>query len=348
MNPRIAAAQAALNRLTGAGLTVDGQYGPKMRRAVAAFQASRRLKADGLLGPKTYAALGVGATPSIPIPPPSRPAAGPVPPESTESDPPQTTLYFRMPTGGEGGSKPLTAVYFPANFQPSDTIDCIVWFQGHHRGEPNLSIDRYLSGKWISYFKFREALNDTGRPFVLIAPTLGPRSQAGSLTNPGGFDAWLSRVLSSLSLSGPLQGRTPKLGNLILSCHSGGGVPMRSAALNTVKFASNLRECWGFDCMYNGNDPAEWRKWAQSNPDKKLFVYWASTTRNYSTALQNFAQPNISIQHSSTNEHNRVPITYWSERIMGFNGPASGFELTTTGGLFPAPGMVLDLPGIYT
>ena len=326
MNPRIAAAQAALNRLMGAGLTVDGQYGAKTRHAVAAFQASRGLKADGLLGPKTYAALGIGAAPSIPIPPLSRPTAGPVPPERAENDPPQTTLYFRMPTGGEGGAKPLTAVYFPANFQPGDTIDCIVWFQGHHPSEPSLSIDRYLSGKWISYFKFREALNDTGRPFVLIAPTLGQRSQAGTLINPGGFDAWLSRVLSSLALSGPLEGRNVKLGNLVLACHSGGGVPMRSAAQNTVKFAANLRECWGFDCLYNGNDPTEWRSWARSNPDKKLFVYWASTTKNYSTVLQTFGLPNVSIQHSSTNEHNRVPITYWNERIMRFSEVPSGFE----------------------
>lgn len=331
MSVRIAAAQNALNRLTGAGLVADGQYGPKTKRAVAAFQASRGLKADGLLGPKTYAALGIGNAPSMrtptisTLPPP--PPSGPLAPELTESDPPQTTLYFRMPLGGQGKAKPLTAVYFPASFQPADTIDCIVWLQGHRPDDAALSIDRYLSGKWIPYFKFREELNATGRPFVLIAPTLGPKSEAGSLTSPGGFDKWLNRVLSSLGASGPLAGRTPKIGKLVLACHSGGGAPMRSAARNTVQFAAALRECWGFDCLYNSPDPTEWRDWARSNPAKKLFIYWASTTKPLSAALNAFGLPNVTVQNAGTNEHNRVPILHWTERINGFGGLSPELEM---------------------
>jgi hypothetical protein len=129
-----------------------------------------------------------------------------------------------------------------------------------------MSIDRYLSGTWIPYFRFREPINETGRPFVLIAPTLGTRSQPGSLVRPGGFDAWLDRVLASIGVQGPLAGRTPQLRNLILACHSGGGSPMRVIARGTRKYAGNLRECWGFECMYNGPDPTEWPDWARSNP----------------------------------------------------------------------------------
>jgi hypothetical protein len=259
------------------------------------------------------------------------PSGGPIPPEKQESDPPQVTLYYRLPHGGEDSrAKPLTAVFFPSSIRPDQPLDCIVWLQGHHTSVPSMSIDRYLSGSWIPYFRFREPINETGQPFVLIAPTLGTTSQAGSLVRPGGFDAWLDRILTSIGAQGPLAGKTPQLRHLILACHSGGGSPMRMIARGTRKYAGNLRECWGFDCMYNWPDPTEWPDWARSNPDKRLYVYWASTTRTNSQAIAAKRVPNIVVQHSSTNEHNRVPITYWKERIQNFGGSMSQ-ELRCTG-----------------
>ena len=42
------------------GLDVDGEYGPKTKKAVAAFQSACGLDADGICGPKTWAALIIG------------------------------------------------------------------------------------------------------------------------------------------------------------------------------------------------------------------------------------------------------------------------------------------------
>jgi len=50
------AATCALQILLG-GLTVDGIFGSKSKKAVAAFQSANGLSADGVCGPKTWAAL---------------------------------------------------------------------------------------------------------------------------------------------------------------------------------------------------------------------------------------------------------------------------------------------------
>lgn len=51
--------QTRLNEMTGANLTVDGKFGAKTEAAVIHFQGLHDLKDDGIVGPKTWAALGV-------------------------------------------------------------------------------------------------------------------------------------------------------------------------------------------------------------------------------------------------------------------------------------------------
>ena len=51
--------QAILNAKYGAELEVDGVFGTKTEKAVKAFQNAHNLSADGIVGPKTWAALGI-------------------------------------------------------------------------------------------------------------------------------------------------------------------------------------------------------------------------------------------------------------------------------------------------
>lgn len=53
--------QMMLNDETDAGLDVDGKFGAKTEAAVIHFQGLHDLKEDGIVGPKTWAALGVSS-----------------------------------------------------------------------------------------------------------------------------------------------------------------------------------------------------------------------------------------------------------------------------------------------
>lgn len=57
-------AQVLLNTTLGAGLVVDGGFGPRTRAAVRAIQLRHRLTVDGVIGPVTWAAL-VGGLPTL-------------------------------------------------------------------------------------------------------------------------------------------------------------------------------------------------------------------------------------------------------------------------------------------
>jgi peptidoglycan hydrolase-like protein with peptidoglycan-binding domain len=56
--PEVRHLQERLN-FFGAEMKVDGVYGPATHAAVIAFQAEKGLKPDGIIGPKTVAALGL-------------------------------------------------------------------------------------------------------------------------------------------------------------------------------------------------------------------------------------------------------------------------------------------------
>jgi peptidoglycan hydrolase-like protein with peptidoglycan-binding domain len=59
------------------GVTADGDFGPITLRAVKAFQSSHHLVVDGIVGPATRAALGVGAGPILRVNPALLPAPKP-------------------------------------------------------------------------------------------------------------------------------------------------------------------------------------------------------------------------------------------------------------------------------
>jgi LAS superfamily LD-carboxypeptidase LdcB len=248
--------------------------------------------------------------------PGARPAVGGL--VKREDQPPQYTLYLNIPLGSEAPAHPLTGVFVPLNYRPEPLVDLILYLRGFHQGAPSQSIDKYWDSRSQSHFDFREGINAVRKNVILVAPSLGPRSQAGRLMQSGGLDWYLNHVLTGLLQHGPHRGRAlpPNIRNLILACHSGGGWPMRHLATSPSRYAAAIRECWGFDCLYNTGDEDAWAQWAAARPSSRLYIHFGSGgTAARSIRLRNKGVPNVFVEGKTTLAHNLVPKAHWQERL---------------------------------
>jgi hypothetical protein len=219
----------------------------------------------------------------------------------------------------------MTGIFIPQGYRPQPQVDLILYLHGFKFTQawkpfPTLSIDGYWDERQFPYFALRERVNESRKNVILVAPTLGARSESGLLTRPGGFDAYLDQVMAALAAHGPYQnaGQPPRPGNIILACHSGGGLPMRLLALSNQRYTPQIKECWGFDSTYNRGDDTEWARWARSRPEVRVFIYYVAGTRTQTLALGLKRQqaPNVFVAPTPARGHNWVPITHWRERVQ--------------------------------
>ncbi len=227
---------------------------------------------------------------------PSSPATAPALIRS-ENQPPGTTLYVDIRLGQEGRARPMTGIFIPEGYRLQAKVDILLYLPGFKAGrnqpDPGWSIDWY----WRNLVTLREDFNNSHKSLVLAAPTLGKNSQTGWLIAPGGLDRYLNAVMAALSAYGPYQGKHATVGNIILACHSGGGTPMGILAQSNQQYSPLIRECWGFDCMYNGDDASRWGNWARQNPNAKLYNYYRlnTGTAKQSEMLQRLNLSNVSV-----------------------------------------------------
>jgi len=248
----------------------------------------------------------------------------------SETQPPASTLYVEIDLkivhrDGTRGTAPMTGIFIPENYKLTPTVDLILYLHGHKGA--NFSIDKYWRARQRDfYFPLREELKDSHKNVILVAPTLGPKSEAGLLTNLTEFNQYLDRVMTALKEHGPYkaQAQSPGVGKIILACHSGGGSPMRKLAKlkGSGGYADNVIECWGFDCLYNTGDDVAWANWAKAYPQVKLFIYYLSTTKRNSEKLKRKHLPNVFVERSSAGGHYWVPKAHWKQRLQ-----QSGFLL---------------------
>jgi Uncharacterized protein conserved in bacteria (DUF2272) len=267
------------------------------------------------------------STPVIPFPTPTRPTAG-TPPRllKQESTAPRTTLYVEIDLKmvDKAGIKapPVTGIFLPNAFLPGGSVDLVLYLHGFKADAiKREAIDQYWNSQRFPYGALREGVTASGRNVALVGPTLGSRSEAGTLVKSGGLDAYLDQVLAALSAYGPQSraGAPLALGNLIFACHSGGGWPMRQLAGGQDRVLGQLRECWGFDCTYNRGDDTFWAGWARARPNARVYIYYisGSKTAPLAQSLRSMRVPNAIVQTSRDKRHNYVPITHWQERLQG-------------------------------
>lgn len=241
-----------------------------------------------------------------------------------ENQPTQTTLYVEInlknvhkKTGKPVA--PMTGIYIPDGFKPQPSVDIILYLHGHDLTGCNRAIETYWRVECQCNFPLREGVSAAGKNVVLVAPTLGSKSEYGTLTQAGALDNYLDQVIATLKAHGPYANRqAPHIGNIILACHSGGGYPMRQIALANNRYGKQIRECWGFDCTYNTGDDTLWTQWAKLHPQSKLYIYYRpkSGTAARAESLKLKKLPNVFVEASSRG-HNDVPIAYWKTRLLG-------------------------------
>ena len=97
------------------------------------------------------------------------------------------------------------------------------------------------------YGQLRQRLNASGRNVILVAPTLGPKSEPGNLAAHGGLDLFLGRALAAIRAhAGDGWPDVLTLRSLIVACHSGAGVDERELVGGSGKALASLTNCSGY------------------------------------------------------------------------------------------------------
>lgn len=274
---------------------------------------------DGrVLDPSVYAIIKlVGGSAVGPMPSPS---VGSAPRGSETGSVEARSLYLPISIGAmnnNGTAAPaMTGVYVPRAFRPRQPWTVLLYLHGHKGNNYQRSIRDIWNPQQGRKAMLREALERSGRNIVMIAPTLGNRSQAGWLTQAGGLDRFLQVVLPQISSRLRLP-QSPSLNQIVLACHSGGGSPMLSLAHGSSASTRHIRECWGFDSMYNQGSDRSWGAWADRNPGSRLFVYYLAGTQTaaLSESLSRLRKRNVQVIRSGAGAHDFVPVHHLPERL---------------------------------
>ena len=152
----------------------------------------------------------------------------------------------------------ISAVYVPPAVKTLDKVNVILFFHGDKvRINPShFTIREYLA---LREMPLRQGLNTSGRSYVLIAPTLGADADTEFGNLGKRIDDYLDLMMNHLYELGPPEfapSSPPKIGDLIITGHSGGFGPIRSLLSNISRYKQNIKEIWGFDIMYGNTADA--------------------------------------------------------------------------------------------
>lgn len=187
-----------------------------------------------------------------------------------------------------------TALFFPERFDPAKPAHLLFYFHGHLKGTPGVTkyIKEYLNcPEKNGSLDIRQHIVGSGKNVILVAPTLGPISQAGNLLTKKGWDSFVTDVKDGIDeyiFKKRFPGQKIIPGKTILAAHSGGGKPMLKIAMH-----SGADEIWGFDSIYQGGNYSakdknheSWPNVAEKFPGAKLYFYFTKGDPYMNKAVQ--------------------------------------------------------------
>jgi murein DD-endopeptidase MepM/ murein hydrolase activator NlpD len=240
---------------------------------------------------------------------------------------PGYTCYVRIDLGKANYPLSMTGIYVPSGFNPKRPVDVVLYLHGMTMTFPGACaqiIDYWNASKLPSYdLRIREDINASGRNVVLVAPSLGdsPNKYSNQLSsNKRGLDQYMEKILLAVNThiikkrfnASPIDAR-----NVIIAAHSAGGLQMlKIVTSENPVYGPKVSECWGFDSMY-GSVVTAWLNWAAKNKEKKLIVYYQSTTEGNTKLLASRASKlrNVFTKRSPAKNHYSVVRHHLKERV---------------------------------
>jgi hypothetical protein len=167
----------------------------------------------------------------------------------------------------------------------------------------------------------REQVLRSGKDVVVIAPFLGHNCINEQKKVVGNYsvealaggqwgERYLNEVLVALTafqkqaqqqLQQQIQAPGLTIKNLVIACHSGGGRGMRFLAGTLGKYQTSLRECWGFDCLYGGDDATFWYTRALGKNACSLYIFYGPSTLTQSVHLDLLGRGKATLQGDQAN-----------------------------------------------
>ncbi|MFO1350256.1 MAG: hypothetical protein U1F68_06080 [Gammaproteobacteria bacterium] len=190
-----------------------------------------------------------------------------------------------------------TAVYRPPNFSKTKKPSVVLWLHGYY-------VPNHHALFRSDRARVREQVLASNKDVILIAPFLGYKYglgkdegtyNGGDLAAAKWGERYLDEVLLALArLDDPTAKRPLDIQNLVIACHSAGGSSMRNLVGTLGKYQANLKECWGFDCLYGASatpdDAVFWATWATGKDGRPLYIVYGPSTLRQSLKLDLIAR----------------------------------------------------------
>jgi hypothetical protein len=241
------------------------------------------------------------------------------------------TLYLQMGPSNLGktaGGKQKTGVFVPESVKGQTKLNLIIYLHGNKVREVH---DEYtIEEIWgLAHedkssrllFPLREELNDSKKPFILVAPTLGKYEQ-GISDLGNNVDVYLNQVMEGLhEHAADTFSTVPLVGDIIIAGHSGAGGQMLQVASGTNNYKENIKEIWGFDTMLDGTEE-HWRNWALGHSKTtKVYVYYRDYAKTSLLLAKNTMDDESIWVMEALAEHDFVLQKHWRERVNAIGSP---------------------------